>query len=139
MLAAVASLAEVESEGAGAVAEVSAEGAGASVFLPQALKTKAAAIALITSLVFIYRYPKLIFNVETTQANWLVLDLPQDFAVKFRVFPLTFLILSVDTRQVKRRETRLGLNCGTRRAPARPRRSVINGFLIGTQVLAGIP
>ncbi|MDE2305009.1 MAG: hypothetical protein KGL34_05575 [Gammaproteobacteria bacterium] len=47
---------------AGAVAVVSA-GAGASVFLPQAVRTKAAAIALRTSLVFIYRYPKMIFDV----------------------------------------------------------------------------
>ncbi|MFI4889983.1 MAG: hypothetical protein ACHQIL_05570 [Steroidobacterales bacterium] len=36
----------------------SAAGAGASVLLPQALRTNAAAIALIASLVFIYRYPE---------------------------------------------------------------------------------
>ncbi|HUY84320.1 MAG TPA: hypothetical protein VMU86_07070, partial [Steroidobacteraceae bacterium] len=59
-LAAIASLAGV-SVVAGAVAiELSVDdGAGASVFLPQALKMKAAAIALTRSLVFIYRYPKM--------------------------------------------------------------------------------
>ena len=41
---------------AGGVA--SAAGAGASVLLPQALRTNAAAMALIASLVFIYRYPE---------------------------------------------------------------------------------
>ena len=61
-LAAVASLAGAEAASvvAGAEAAVlSVDGAGASVFLPQALNTKAAAIALTTSLVFIYRYPKM--------------------------------------------------------------------------------
>ena len=61
-LAAVASLAGVEAASvvAGAdVAVLSVDGAGASVFLPQALNTKAAAIALTRSLVFIYRYPKM--------------------------------------------------------------------------------
>ncbi len=61
-LAAVASLAGVEAASvvAGADAAVlSVDGAGASVFLPQALNTKAAAIALTRSLVFIYRYPKM--------------------------------------------------------------------------------
>ena len=50
-----------EAAGAGAVAVVSA-GAVASAFLPQALKMTAAAIALRTSLVFIYRYPKMSFS-----------------------------------------------------------------------------
>jgi hypothetical protein len=47
-----------EAIGAAAGGGVSAAGAGASVLLPQALRTNAAAMALITSLVFIYRYPK---------------------------------------------------------------------------------
>jgi hypothetical protein len=61
-LAAIASLAaeEAASVASGADAAVlSDDGAGASVFLPQALNTKAAAIALTRSLVFIYRYPKM--------------------------------------------------------------------------------
>ncbi|MDE2294807.1 MAG: hypothetical protein KGL36_05020 [Gammaproteobacteria bacterium] len=61
-LAAVASLAGAEAASVVAGAEavvLSVDGAGASVFLPQALNTKAAAIALTTSLVFIYRYPKM--------------------------------------------------------------------------------
>ncbi|HVC00673.1 MAG TPA: hypothetical protein VND80_00580 [Steroidobacteraceae bacterium] len=64
-LAAYASLAAADalSEGAVAIAELSDDAAGASVFLPQAVNTKAAAITLRTSLVFIYRYPKLIFDV----------------------------------------------------------------------------
>jgi hypothetical protein len=48
-----------ESAGIGAeAAGASAAGAGASVLLPQALRMNAAAMALIASLVFIYRYPK---------------------------------------------------------------------------------
>jgi hypothetical protein len=52
--------AEEESDAMGAAAGGvgSAVGAGASVLLPQALRTNAAAIALMASLVFIYRYPE---------------------------------------------------------------------------------
>jgi hypothetical protein len=53
--------AEEASDAMGAAAGGGAEsaaGAGASVLLPQALRTNAAAIALIASLVFIYRYPE---------------------------------------------------------------------------------
>jgi hypothetical protein len=47
-----------ESEAAAGGGVVSVVGAGASVLLPQALKTNAAARALKASLVFIYRYPR---------------------------------------------------------------------------------
>jgi len=66
LAAAAASLAaEAAESAAGAAAGGgvgSAAGAGASVLLPQALSTNAAAKALKASLVFIYRYPGNIKN-----------------------------------------------------------------------------
>jgi hypothetical protein len=61
LAAAAESAAEEAAESAGAEAggDVSAAGAGASVLLPQALSTNAATKALRTSLVFIYRYPRI--------------------------------------------------------------------------------
>jgi hypothetical protein len=56
--AAIAPVAASEAIGAGAAAAGSAAAGGASVLLPQALRTNAAAIAQMLSLVFIYRYPK---------------------------------------------------------------------------------
>jgi hypothetical protein len=61
LAAAAESAAAEAAESAGAAAGggvVSAAGAGASVLLPQALNTNAAAKALRASLVFIYRYPR---------------------------------------------------------------------------------
>jgi hypothetical protein len=62
-LAAAAESAAAEAAASGAAAGggvVSAAGAGASVLLPQALKTNAATSALRASLVFIYRYPRIL-------------------------------------------------------------------------------
>jgi hypothetical protein len=58
--AAESAAADAAESAAAAGGVVSAAGAGASVLLPQALKTNATANALRASLVFIYRYPKII-------------------------------------------------------------------------------
>jgi hypothetical protein len=58
--AAASAAAEAAASGAAGGGVMSAAGAGASVLLPQALSTKAAAIAQKASLVFIYRYPRII-------------------------------------------------------------------------------
>jgi hypothetical protein len=75
--AALAALASLDAAGAGAIAAggvVSAAGAGgASVLLPQALRTTAAAKAHRASLVFIYRYPKNIYGLNghsDTGSSW---------------------------------------------------------------------
>jgi hypothetical protein len=87
--AALASAAAALASAAAAEAAVSAEAAagagGASVLLPQALSRTAATKALIASLVFIYRYPK-IFNDITDKGHRFVLGLRQEVINDFRGF-----------------------------------------------------
>jgi hypothetical protein len=93
--AAAESAAAEAAESAGAAAGggvVSAAGAGASVLLPQALNTNAAAKALRASLVFIYRYPRNIKNKNFRPS--LLLGLHPCVRCDFRVFYLNFISLS---------------------------------------------
>ena len=93
--AAESAAAEAAASAAGAAAGggvVSAAGAGASVLLPQALNTNAAAKALKASLVFIYRYPRNIKNKILRPS--VLLGLHPNLRCDFRVFFLNFISLS---------------------------------------------
>jgi hypothetical protein len=97
LAAAAASVAaEAAASAAGAAAAGggvgSAAGAGASVLLPQALSTNAAAIALRASLVFIYRYPRNIKNKILRPS--VLLGIHPYVRNDFRVFYLNFISLS---------------------------------------------
>ncbi len=92
--AAESAAAEAAASGAGVVAGggvVSVVGAGASVLLPQALRTNAAARALKASLVFIYRYPR---NFKNVLGKHVVVGFHPDVRGDFRVFRLNFISLS---------------------------------------------
>jgi hypothetical protein len=92
--AAESAAAEAAASAAGAAAGgvVSAAGAGASVLLPQALSTNAAAKAHKASLVFIYRYPRNIKNKILEPRVFL--GLHPNVLGDFRVFFLIFISLS---------------------------------------------
>jgi hypothetical protein len=93
--AAESAAAEAAASAAGAAAGggvVSTAGAGASVLLPQALSMNAATKALRASLVFIYRYPKILRTKNLSRVC--VLGFFPNVRVDFRVFQPNFISVS---------------------------------------------
>jgi hypothetical protein len=95
--AAASAAAEAAASGAAAGGVVSA-GAGASDLLPQALSTNAAAIAQKASLVFIYRYPRIIK--EKIKAERVVLAHYPNVDEDFRGFCCIFISLFLDLERL---------------------------------------
>ena len=96
--AAASAAAEAAASGAAAGGGVVSAGAGASDLLPQALSTHAAAIAQKASLVFIYRYPRIIK--EKIKAERVVLAHYPNVDEDFRGFCCIFISLLLDLERL---------------------------------------